>query len=124
MTTVSKSISRSIATHTLRALLALAFLIIGAAKLTSQMQTVQLFAAIGWGQWFRYLTGALDVMGALLVLLPWIPFSGAVLLSCTAGTAIVLSVTKLHNNPAAGVVLFVLAITVAWLTRPNRLRGS
>jgi putative oxidoreductase len=124
MTTVSKDIARSITTHTLRALLGLAFLVIGAAKLTSQMQTVQLFAAIGWGQWFRYLTGALDVMGALLVLTPWTPFCGAVLLSCTVGTAVVLSVTKLNNNPAAGVVLFALAMTVACLTRPRRVSGS
>jgi len=118
MTPASTGTPRSIATWVLRALLGVAFLVIGAAKLTSQPQTVQLFAAIGWGQWFRYLTGALDVTGALLVLSPWMPFYGAVVLGCSVGTAVVLSLALLHNNPAAGVALFALAVAVAWLTRP------
>jgi hypothetical protein len=56
---------RTIAIWALRVPLGLAFLTIGTAKLTSSLQTEQLFAAIGWGQWFRYLTGLLDVIGAL-----------------------------------------------------------
>ena len=124
MTRASAGAGRSIATWVLRALLGLAFLVIGAAKLTSQLQTVQLFAAIGWGQWFRYLTGALDVTGALLVLSRWMPFYGAVVLSCSIGTAVVLSIARLHNNPAVGVALLALAVAVAWLTRPRRVVGG
>ncbi len=112
--------THSIATAILRALLGLAFLAIGAAKLTGQGYTIALFEAIGWGQWFRYLTGALDVIGALLVLSPWVPFYGALLLGCTVGTAVALSIAKLHNNPGAGVALLALAVAVAWLTRPRR----
>jgi hypothetical protein len=44
-----------------RVVLGLLFLAIGATKLTGTGGTVPYFAAIGWGQWFRYLTGFLDV---------------------------------------------------------------
>jgi len=40
------------------------------------------------------------------------------------GTAVVLSLALLHNNPAAGVALFALAVAVAWLTRPRRVNGG
>jgi putative oxidoreductase len=113
-----------IATALLRALLGFAFLAIGVAKLTGKAYTIELFAAIGWGQWFRYFTGTLDVAGALLVLSPWLPFYGALLLACTVGTAVALSVVKLHNNPGAGVALLSLALAVAWLMRPRRLASS
>lgn len=112
---------RMIAVWVLRVLLGLIFLTIGSAKLTGAAYTIQLFAAIGWGQWFRYLTGALDVTGALLVLSQWMPFYGAVLLACSVGTAVVLSVALLHNNPAVPVAL---AVAVAWLTRPRRVSGG
>lgn len=46
-----------------------------AAKLTGSLHTVQTFAALGWGQWFRYLTGLIDLAGALLAQLDWRPFS-------------------------------------------------
>lgn len=54
----------------LRILLAGVFLIIGGSKLTATLQTREFFASIGWGQWFRYLTGLLDVTGAVLLFVP------------------------------------------------------
>jgi hypothetical protein len=53
-----------------RLALGLGFLVIGAAKLTGSLQTVDAFAAIGWGQWLRYVVGLFDIVGALLVLVP------------------------------------------------------
>ena len=37
----------------------------GYAKLSGNPMMVQVFAAVGLGQWFRYLTGGLEVAGAL-----------------------------------------------------------
>ena len=51
-----------------RALLALAFGVAGMAKLAGMPQMVQVFDAIGVGQWFRYVTGVVEVLGAVLVL--------------------------------------------------------
>ncbi len=110
-----------IAIGVLRVLLVLVFLTIGAAKLTASLGTVGWFAQLGWGQWFRYLTGLLDVAGALLLFVPRWTCYGALVLACTIGTATVLNVVfPLHQNPLVPLVLTLLAAGLAWLTRPRR----
>ncbi len=109
----------------LRVILGLAFLAIATVKLTGSLQTPQVFANIGWGQWFRYFTGALDLLGAVLVLLPRAAFYGALLLMCTVGFAAVLTFAgRIHDSPLAPLALTVLAAVVAWLTRPGVARLS
>ena len=46
------------------------FLFAGAMKLSAQPMMVATFGQIGLGQWFRVFTGTLEVVGALLVLVP------------------------------------------------------
>ena len=41
------------------------FLIVGFLKLSGDPRLVGLFDAIGFGQWFRYVTGSLEVLGAV-----------------------------------------------------------
>jgi hypothetical protein len=111
---------RRVAIGGLRVVLGLAFLIIGVAKLTGSLNTVQTFAAYGWGQWFRYVTGLLDLAGALLLSRVRWTFSGALLLTCTVGLATVLALTRPPDFwPALSLTAF--AITLAWLTRPCRV---
>jgi putative oxidoreductase len=112
--------TRRIAVTILRSVLGLAFLAIAAVKLTGSLQTVQMFANIGWGQWFRYFTGGLDLLGAVLVFFPRSAFYGALLLMCTVGFAVVLTVAgRIHDSLVPPLVLTVLAATVAWLLRPR-----
>jgi putative oxidoreductase len=49
-----------------------AFLLIASAapKFAGQRDAVESFAEIGWGQWFRYLTGAVEAAGAIGLLIP------------------------------------------------------
>ena len=56
------------------------FLMVGFLKLSGAPQLVGLFEAIGLGQWFRYLTGTLEVVGAILLLIPRTSGLGALLL--------------------------------------------
>ena len=116
--TETASRQRLIARWVLRVLLGLAFLTIGAAKLTGTLQTVEMFEAIGWGQWFRYLTGLLDLTGVLLVFVPRWTFYGALLLTCTVGLGTVLSLRR-PNDLWPGLFLTLLAATLTWLTRPR-----
>lgn len=52
-------------------LLALAFGVVGINKLGGlQPKVVEEFAQIGFGQWFRYLTGVLELAGAIGLLIP------------------------------------------------------
>jgi len=99
----------------LRVLLGIAFSTIGAAKLTGTLNTVQTFAAIGWGQWFRYVTGMVDITGALLVFVPRWTSYGALLLACTVGFAAVLSLTRPRDLVPA-LALTLMSGTVAYLT--------
>ena len=56
------------------------FVMVGLSKLSGNEQMVRLFAAIGLGQWFRYLTGTLEVAGAILLLIPRTSGLGALML--------------------------------------------
>ncbi len=104
----------------IRILLALAFGAAGASKLASVPQMVQLFDAVGFGQWFRYLTGAVEIIGALLLLVPATGFFGGLLLAATmvggVGTHLLIG-----GNPAPAIVLGLLSAFVAWQLRPASL---
>src|SRR5437763_3826504 len=56
------------------------FLMAGFSKLSGNAQMVGLFDAIGLGQWFRYVTGSVEVVGAVLLLIPRLSGLGALLL--------------------------------------------
>ena len=51
--------------RSLRILLALAFLAAGAAKVAGVPAMIQVFDALGLGQWFRYVTGVVEIVGAV-----------------------------------------------------------
>ncbi len=124
----SASKGRAIAGWALRVVLGVIFLAVGTTKLTGTGHTVEYFAAIGWGQWFRYLTGLLDIAGAGLLFTPSWTCYGAIVLACGAGTASLISLTVLRGNPTWGslqmiavpLVLALLSAALAWLTRPRR----
>ncbi|MGI8333738.1 DoxX family protein [Actinomadura scrupuli] len=49
-----------------------AFLLVASAmpKFVGQKDAVESFAKIGWGQWFRYVTGAVEAAGAIGLVIP------------------------------------------------------
>ena len=107
----------NIALWVLQALLALAFLGAASGKLLGKPEMVALFEAVGIGQWFRYLTGLMELAGALLILVPRTKFFGAALLSMVMVGAVLTHLFILHNAPTAAAVLLVLAGVVAWARR-------
>jgi uncharacterized membrane protein YphA (DoxX/SURF4 family) len=60
----------NVALWVLQAVLAFQFAGGGLVKLTGSPEMVDLFAAVGAGQWLRYLVGALEVAGAVGLLVP------------------------------------------------------
>ncbi|REM31572.1 DoxX family protein, partial [Mycobacterium tuberculosis] len=70
---------------------------------------VQVFDAIGFGQWFRYLTGLVEVGGALLLLVPATGFLGGLLLAATMVCAVATHLVLIGGNPAPAVVLALLS---------------
>jgi len=57
------------------------FLMAGTSKLTGAAGMVQVFAAVGLGQWLRYFTGVLEVAGAAALLVPAFAGLGALWLT-------------------------------------------
>jgi len=102
----------------LSGLVALAFLGAGGAKLAGAAAMVELFGKVGRGQWFRYLTGLLEVAGAIGLLIPRYAFYAAGLLAIVMVGAIIAHVTALGTFPAVPVVLLILSGTIAWLRKP------
>jgi uncharacterized membrane protein YphA (DoxX/SURF4 family) len=60
----------NIALWTLQVLVAMAFVAAGLGKLLGTADMIALFQAVGIGQWLRYVTGLLEVLGTVLLLFP------------------------------------------------------
>ncbi|KQU82856.1 DoxX family protein [Variovorax sp. Root318D1] len=102
----------------LRILLALAFGAAGIAKLSGAPQMVQVFEAIGFGQWFRYVTGVVEVGGAVLLLVPATGFLGGLLMAVTMVFGVATHLVLIGGNPAPAMVLALLSAFVTWRLRP------
>ena len=112
----------NIALWTLQVLVALVFVGAGSGKLLGSPDMIALFDAVGIGQWFRYVTGSLEGLGALVLIVPGKAAFGAVLLACVMAGAVVAHLTVLHTAPTAPLVLFVLTALIAW-GRRTQLAG-
>jgi uncharacterized membrane protein YphA (DoxX/SURF4 family) len=102
----------------IRIFLALAFGAAGISKLAGVPQMVQVFDAIGFGQWFRYVTGSIEVLGAVLLLVPVTGFFGGLLLAATMACAVATHLVLIDGTPAPALVLGLLSAFVAWRQRP------
>jgi putative oxidoreductase len=90
------------------------FLMAGFSKLLGNEQMVGLFEAIGIGQWFRYLTGMLEVAGAILLLIPRTSGLGALLLAVVMVGAVITHLLIVGGSPLAAIILLVVTSVVAW----------
>lgn len=99
-----------------------AFLLIASAtpKFAGQRDAVDTFTKIGWGQWFRYLTGTCEAAGAIGLLIPRLATPAAVGLIGVMIGAVLTQLLVLDPVwallPAAYGVLFAV---IAWYRRPQ-----
>lgn len=100
-----------------RTLVALMFLAAAGMKLTGQPMMVAEFEQVGLGQWFRYFTGGLELIGAILVLMPrFTPFGALLLLVVDIG-AFIAQVTVLHMGWLHTIVTGLILAGLIWLER-------
>ena len=97
--------------------LAAMFLMAGGSKLAGAPAMVSLFDVIGVGQWFRYVTGIIEVVAAIALLVPSAAAFGALLLMPTMAGAIIVSVFIAHISPVVPFLLLVAAAAVVWARR-------
>jgi putative oxidoreductase len=96
--------------------LAAMFLFAGGSKLFGAPTMVALFHAIGWGQWFRYVTGAIELSAAVALLIPSAAVFGAMLLIPTMIGAIAANLF-LGQSVVPPLLLLLVASAVAWARR-------
>ncbi|MFG1211524.1 DoxX family protein [Xanthobacter flavus] len=103
----------------LRVLMAGLFLFAAFGKLSGQPMMVQEFNAIGLGQWFRYFTGAIEVVGAVALLVPAVSGFAAVLLLLVDIGAFVAQVAILHVDWIHTIVIGAILAALIYLQRAN-----
>ena len=101
-----------------QALLAFVFVNAAWAKLAGNPEMVALFTAVGSGQWFRYVTGILELTGAVLIVLPTTRRVGAALLATVMLGAIPVHLFILHVPLTTPGILFVMSGCVVWGSAP------
>lgn len=97
------------------------FLMAAFQKLTGAPMMVGMFEKIGFGQWFRYVTGGLETVGALLLLIPRLCGLGAILMVCVMLGAVASHLFILGGNPVVAIVLLVVTAIIAWGRRDRTL---
>lgn len=111
----------------LQGLVAAAFIAAGAAKLAGAAPMVSVFEQVGVGQWFRYVTGVIEVVGGLMLLAPRFAAIGGLVLATTMIFAVLTHLFLIGGNPVPALGLFALTATIALIRRgslPRFLGGS
>jgi len=93
------------------------FILAGGLKLAGVLAMVALFDAIGVGQWFRYVTGSIEVVSAVALLVPsWAAF-GALLLIPTMVGAVFTHLFIVGESAAPATVALTGSLAIAWARR-------
>lgn len=90
------------------------FFMSGWVKLSGNEQMVQMFDAIGGGQWFRYATGLIEFFSAGLLMVPALSTVGALLLIPTMIGAIFTHLFIVGGSPVLPIGLLIAMVIVAW----------
>jgi len=109
--------ARTVALWATQIVVAGMFLFVGGLKLSGVPDMVGLFEAIGIGQWFRYLTGSIEVIAAVLLLTPRLALFGALLLIPTMIGAVVTHLFIVGGSPVTAIVLLAGSSAIAWARR-------
>jgi putative oxidoreductase len=96
------------------------FLMAGSMKLGGAPPMVQMFDMIGVGQWFRYLTGAIEVVSAIALLIPSLALFGALALIPTMVGGILTHVFVIGGSFAVPLTLLLATSFIAWVRFSRR----
>nr|WP_206663260.1 DoxX family protein [Ningiella ruwaisensis] len=92
----------------IRILLAIAFALAGFMKLIATPDMVSMFDTIGFGQWFRYFTGIVEISGAILLLTKKTKLIGTGILLVTMVVAMGIHLFVIGGSAIPAFILFSL----------------
>jgi hypothetical protein len=96
------------------------FFLVGGAKLIGRPDMVELFRSIGFGQWLRYLTGTIEVVGAAFLIVPLASGVSAVALGGVMISATLIELFVLRRPPIAALACLSAHSYVAWVRLAHR----
>ncbi len=108
---------RNVALWVLQIAVAAMFVAAAVPKLAGVPIMVQMFGALGFGQWLRYLTAVLEIGGAALLLVPALASIGAIMLAIVMVGAILAHTLVLGGSAVPAIVLLAATLTIAWFRR-------
>ncbi|MGW1727478.1 DoxX family protein [Streptomyces sp. NPDC002306] len=117
----AKGKARNIVLWILQALLAVVFVMAGASKMAGAQDMVKIFQDVGVGQWLRYVTGSLELIGAALLLVPRLSALGGLLLAGVMAGAFLSCLFVIDQSPVPPAILLILAAAVTWNRRERTL---
>src|SRR5579863_4007588 len=103
-----------------RAVIFAIFLFFGGRKFEpgANASWIELYNEIGFGQWFRYMTGIIELIGTLLLLFSQTVTVGLALLATTMVGAVLVDVIVLRRYADAFIPFAILCAMIAlWLRR-------
>jgi putative oxidoreductase len=96
------------------------FFLVGGAKLIGRPDMVELFRSIGFGQWLRYATGTIEVVGAAFLVVPFASGASAVALGGVMISATLIELFVLRRPPIAALACLSAHSYVAWVRLVHR----
>jgi uncharacterized membrane protein YphA (DoxX/SURF4 family) len=111
---------RTVALWVVQVVLSALFVTAALPKLSGDPAMVDMFAAIGAGQWLRYLVGTLELAGAIGVLIPRLCRPAALGLVALMVGASATNLFVFEASPAIPLAYLAVAGVVAWFRRPAR----
>jgi putative oxidoreductase len=110
---------RRLGAWALQVVVAAAFFAAGAAKLAGVPFMIEIFDQIGVGQWFRIVTGVVEIAGAFALVCPGMAAIGGLWLGFTMVCAVATHVFVLLSSPAPAAVLLALNALIVYLRRDD-----
>ena len=95
------------------------FLFAGLAKLSGQEMMVQEFGLLAVGQWFRYLTGVIEIVGAAALLIPSFSGLGALVLLFVDVDAFFAQVGFIRSDWIHTIVIGAILAALVYLQRDS-----
>jgi putative oxidoreductase len=117
---VTRGRARTIVLWTAQIVLAAFFVFAAAPKLLGDPTTVAMFETIGFGQWFRYLTGACELAGAVGLVIPRLSGPAAVGLTGLMACATATNLFLVPGMAPVAVVTVLLGVVFLLIARARR----
>ncbi|WP_427885331.1 DoxX family protein [Kribbella sp. GL6] len=121
MTTARRARTGSVALWVVQVVLAAMFVMAALPKLSGDQVMVEIFDAVGVGQWLRYVVGVLEIAGAIGLLVPRLCGLAALGLSFLLVGAALTNIFALGASPAIPLGYLLVAAVIAWFRRTSIL---